>query len=188
MTKWLHANEFSYKKPHGVPAKANAEAQAAFIAYYEKLKKRIDSEPLYFTDSVHPQHQTRLAYGWIPKGERKEMPTTGRQKRVNIIGGICLNGYKVVTTQAESVDSDSIAGFFCELRKRHPGKEKIHIILDKAPYHRDEDLQIFSKSLGIILHYLLPYSPNLNPVERLWKIMHEHVTYSGFLIHNPMLQ
>jgi transposase len=86
MMKWLHANEFSYKKPHGVPAKANAEAQAAFIAYYEKLKKHIGSEPLYFTDSVHPQHQTRLAYGWIPKGERKEMPTTGRQKRVNIIG------------------------------------------------------------------------------------------------------
>jgi transposase len=94
--------------------------------------------------------------------------------------GICLNGYKVVTTQAESVDSDSIAGFFCELRKRHPGKEKIHIILDQAPYHRDEDLQIFAKSLGIILHYLPPYSPNLNPVERLWKIMHEHVTYNKY--------
>ena len=31
MTKWLHTNEFCYKKPHGVPAKANKEQQKKFI-------------------------------------------------------------------------------------------------------------------------------------------------------------
>lgn len=181
MTKWLHANEFSYKKPHGVPAKADTEAQDKFITFYNRLTKRVGSkEPIYFADSVHPQHQTRLAYGWIRTGERKEIPTTGRQKRVNIIGGICLNGHKVVTTQADTVNADSIAGFFCELRKKHPEKHRIHVILDRAPYHRDGDLQKFAKNLGIKLHYLPPYSPNLNPVERLWKIMHEHVTYNKY--------
>ena len=37
ITKWLRHNNFSYKKPHGVPAKADPEKQAGFIEYYENL-------------------------------------------------------------------------------------------------------------------------------------------------------
>lgn len=181
MTKWLHTNGFSYKKPHAVPAKADREQQLAFIKYYNKLKKQVGGkEPIYFADSVHPQHQTHLTYGWILKGERKEIATTGRQKRLNFIGGICLQGHRIIYKQAEQVNADSIAAFLCELRKQNPGKYKIHLFWDNAGYHRDEQLQIFAKKLGIELHYLPPYSPNLNPIERLWKIMHEHVTYNKY--------
>src|SRR3990167_5766650 len=38
MTKWLHANNFSYKKPHAVPAKADQEQQKRFINFYKRLK------------------------------------------------------------------------------------------------------------------------------------------------------
>ncbi len=75
---------------------------------------------------------------------------------------------------------DNIAGFFCRLRKHHPGKHKIHIILDNAGYHKDPAIQEFAKSLAIELHYLPPYSPNLNPIERLWKIMHEKVSANKY--------
>lgn len=34
--------------------------------------------------------------------------------------------------------------------------------------------------LKIKLHYLPPYSPNLNLIERLWEIMHERVTYNRY--------
>ena len=33
---------------------------------------------------------------------------------------------------------------------------------------------------GITLHYLPPYSPNLNPIERLWKVMNEYVRNNRF--------
>lgn len=80
MTKWLHENNFSYKKPHAVPAKANREQQKKFIIFYKRLKVKAGTkEPIYFADSVHPQHQTQLTYGWIPIGIRKEIATTGRQ-------------------------------------------------------------------------------------------------------------
>lgn len=97
MTKWLHAHRFSYKKPHAVPAKANKDQQQAFINYYTELKEKAgDKEPIYFIDSVHPHHQTRLAYGWILKGEQKLIPTTGRQYHLNFTGGICLKGHRIV--------------------------------------------------------------------------------------------
>lgn len=181
MTKWLHANDFRYKKPHAVPAKADKEQQKKFIAFYKKLKAKAGKkEPIYFADSVHPQHQTHLAYGWILKGERKEMPTTGRQKRLSFMGGICLNGHRFFYQQADTIDANSIALFLIELRKRHPEKCIIHLIWDNAGYHRDGDIQAFAKSLAIKIHYLPPYSPNLNPIERMWKLMHEGVTYNKY--------
>jgi transposase len=181
MAKWLSNNGFVYKKPHAVPAKANLAQQQEFIEYYQKLKAEAgNKEPIYFADSVHPQHQTKLAYGWILRGERKAIATNGRQYRVNIMGGICLNGHRVIHTQAEKIDAHAIATFLVMLRQANLGKYWIHLILDNAGYHRDSSVQEFAASLGIRLHYLPPYSPNLNPIERLWKIMHEQVTYNKY--------
>lgn len=39
MNKWLHRNNFRYKKPMGVPHKFSAEAQQAFVETYEKLQQ-----------------------------------------------------------------------------------------------------------------------------------------------------
>jgi transposase len=181
MTKWLHGNNFCYKKPHAVPAKANKEQQQKFIKHYIQLKEKAEKkEPIYFVDSVHPQYQTHLTYGWILKGEQKLIPTTARQPRLNFIGGICLDGHRIIYQKTEKVDADSIAGFLCRLRKQHPGKYKIHIIWDNAGYHSDATIQEFAKGLAIELHYLPPYSPNLNPIERLWKIMHEKVSANKY--------
>ena len=181
MTKWLDVHAFCYKKSHAVPAKADTVQQKKFVAFYNTLKAKAGKkEPIYFADSVHPQHQTHLAYGWILKGERKEMPTTGRQKRLNFMGGICLKGHQFFYQPADKIDADSIALFLRELRKRHSEKCIIHLIWDNAGYHKNGDVQAFAKDLGIKLHYLPPYSPNLNPIERLWKMMHEKVTYNKY--------
>jgi transposase len=181
MTKWLHNQGFRYKKPHAVPAKADKEQQKSFVKHYHKLKAKAGTkEPIYFADSVHPQHQTQLVYGWIFKGDRKEIATTGRQYRLNIIGGICLNGHRFVYQQADKVDASSIALFLAKLRKLNQGKYVIHVIWDNAGYHRDRSIQKFAAGLAIKLHYLPPYSPNLNPIERLWKILHEYVTYNKY--------
>jgi transposase len=181
MTKWLHANGFCYKKAHAVPAKANREQQKEFVKYYNKLKEKTGKkEPIFFVDSVHPQYQANLTYGWILKGEEKLVPTTAKQPRLNFIGGICLDGHRIIYQQAETVDADNIAGFLCHLRKRYSGKYKIHIIWDNAGYHSDISIQKFAKDLAIELHYLPPYSPNLNPVERLWKIMREKVSANTY--------
>jgi transposase len=181
LTKWLHNNHFCYKKPHAVPAKADQEKQKQFIRYYNRLKKKADkNEPIYFADSVHPQHQTQLMYGWILKGERKEIATTARQRRLNFIGGISLTGHRFTFTQTDKVDAYSICEFLWVLRKANPGHYYVHVIWDNAAYHRNQEVKKWAKELGIKIHYLPPYSPNLNPVERVWKLMHESVRYNQY--------
>ena len=181
MTKWLKSHGFRYKKPQGIPGKFDAAKQKEFLSYYEELKQEAGvEEPIYFVDSVHPEHQTRLSYGWIFKGKRKPIRMTNKQYRINIMGGICLTDHRIVYEQADKVNEDSIQSFLYRLRKKHPGRYQVHVIWDNAGYHRSKAVQAFAKELGMVLHYLPPYSPNLNPIERLWKILHEQVTRNRY--------
>lgn len=181
MTKWLGGNEFRYKKPHGVPAKGDAEKQAAFIKQYEALKAEIGKdEVIYFADSSHPAHQSKLAYGWIKKGVRKAQKMTACQKRINLLGAINLDSHQIEYQQVDWVNTQSIQGFLEQLIAANPKASKIHLIWDNAGYHKSKELLSFISNTKIVLHYLPPYSPNLNPIERLWKIMHEQVTYNRY--------
>ena len=54
------------------------------------------------------------------------------------------------------------------------------MILDGAAYHRSKVVKEHAELLNVDLHYLPPYSPNLNPIERLWKVMNEHVRNSVY--------
>ncbi|WP_338011052.1 transposase, partial [Photorhabdus temperata] len=49
------------------------------------------------------------------------------------------------------------------------------MILDGVGYHRSKRVKDWAYVMNIDLHYLPPYSPNLNPIERLWKVMNEQV-------------
>jgi len=181
MTKWLHQNKFRYKKPHQVPAKADAEKQAAFVAYYEALKtSKGTDEVMYFADSTHPAHQTRLAFGWIKKGIRKAVKMTACQKRVNIIGAINIETHQTTTREVEWVNAESLKEFALNLIVDNPAAKTIHLFLDNAGYHRSKEFVEWISETKIKLHYLPPYSPNLNPIERLWKVMHEQVTYNHY--------
>jgi len=125
MTKWLKANGFRYKKPHGIPAKADKTKQEAFVEYYEKLKCNLPKdEVIYFLDASHPQHQTKLACGWIEKGVRKPEKMTACQKRVNLIAGINLANHHVEYAEAKWINGESIEAFLKQLISAQPTAKK----------------------------------------------------------------
>ena len=175
MNKWLHHNGFSYKKPKGVPHKFCPEMQQAFVEYYNKVLKPSEA-PVLFMDAVHPTQSTKLSYGWIRKGQDKLIETTGSRTRLNLIGALSLEDIGATVTETyDTINSESIVRFFWKLKKEHyPLEQKVHLILDGAAYHRAKLVKDAAKVLNIELHYLPPYSPNLNPIERLWKVMNEH--------------
>jgi transposase len=175
LTKWLHQHGFTYHKPVGVPAKANGEAQKDWIAWYEKFNNSLQhDEKILFLDGVHPTHAVRFACGWIKKGVRKEIPTNGSQKRLNILGALDLEDMAIHTQEYKTLNGDAIIAFFCHLLSILPGLT-LHIILDRASYHTCPAVaEWVIQNPRIKLHFLPTYSPNLNTIERLWKLMHEH--------------
>ena len=54
------------------------------------------------------------------------------------------------------------------------------MVLDRAGYHRSEKVEKEAEKQNIKLFFLPPYSPNLNPIERLWKVMNEQVRNNRF--------
>ncbi|EPM7912098.1 IS630 family transposase, partial [Vibrio alginolyticus] len=175
MNKWLHHNGFSYKQPKGVPHKFDEAKQQAFIEAYKALKASCGKdESIIFIDAVHPTLSTKLSHGWIRTGQDKVLETTGNRSRLNIIGALNLSDIgATIVSDYESINSENIVRFFCKLRESYPLTHKLHIILDGAGYHRSDLVRDAAFVLNIELHYLPPYSPNLNPIERLWKVMNE---------------
>lgn len=181
LTKWLHQHRFSYKQPKSVPAKAELAKQEEFIEKYIKLVADTPAnEPILFMDSAHPTMATKVACGWIRKGLDKPIAQTASRTRVNVMGAIELASMNIVSCRPEYVNAETTVAFFDQIKATYPFAPSIHMILDQSGYHRSLFVRDEASKRNIILHYLPPYSPNLNPIERLWKVMNEEVRNNVF--------
>lgn len=168
MTSLLHRIGFSYKKPKGVPAKANADEQRKFLNRYRGAKPH---GPVYFADSTHPMLNPVLAFGWIKRGEDVVVRTNSGRHRVNINGAIELSTQDVIARTCKTVNQRSMCELLHAIRRKNPNEKHLYLVLDNAAYNRAKSVRRLAKVLRIKILYLPPYSPNLNPIERLWKFM-----------------
>jgi transposase len=176
VTAMLHRLDFVYKKVKPVPGKADEQAQQAFVAELQDLLQKPDTV-IYFTDASHPSHNTQPHYGWIKKGQEKQIAANTARQRLNLQGAVHVgSSIKALVEPAETINSQSVIELYTKLLKSHRQK-KIVVICDNARYHRsgllDEWLQQHPR---ISQKFLPPYSPNLNLIERLWKWMKKKVT------------
>jgi transposase len=158
--------------------KITRKSGRAFIEAYERLMNEasLEGDPVLFGDSVHPSQQVRPAYGWIKKGKDKPIETTGARKRVNLMGVLNLETMRFGYQDFDTINSQAAIEFLKQIERMYPHDKKIHLIWDQAGYHTSQEVKEFLKTSRIKVHYLPPRSPNLNPIERLWKIMHEYVS------------
>ena len=82
--------------------------------------------------------------------------------------------------EALTVDAQSTIRLLIAIQHMHPGKRLIHLFLDNARYHHARLVQEWLARPGcrIKLHFVPTYSPHLNPIERLWGLMHRNITHN----------
>ncbi len=177
---WLRGHKFSYKKPVLRPKDTDMEKQQEFIEHYHAVMNEaaLNGDPVLFVDAVHPTQQTQTTYGWLKKGKDKEIETTAGRKRVNLMGALNLENMNLVRKDFETINSQAVILLFRQVEAAYPHTLGIHLIADRAGYNTSAEVEEFLKTSRIKLHLLPPRSPNLNPIERLWKIMHEHVSHN----------
>jgi len=181
ITAWLHTHGFSYKKPSVIPGKVNKEAQEQWLKEYQALKASLhEDEAICFTDGVHPTHNTKPTYGWIRRGEKKEIPTNTGRQRLNLSGAIDIISKKVIVREDISLNASSTISFLKDIEAAYPQAKTVHVFCDNARYYRNKDVAFYLQTSKIKMHFLPPYSPNLNPIERLWKFLYEHVLYNKY--------
>lgn len=183
ITALLNRMGFVYKKPVLVPCKADVEKQEEFVTQYKEFKQNLlPEDQIYFVDGVHPQHNTIATFGWIKKGQTKHLKTNNGRQRTNINGAINLQTKEVLYVEDERINAQTMI-MLLSLMVEKQKKGKIHIILDNAKYYHAQLVKNFLKDHPrIILHFMPPYSPNLNIIERLWKILKKKVVYNKFYL------
>ncbi len=174
MRDLLHRLGFVYKQTRSVPSKADEAAQVEFLeetlpALLEEVEA--GTAEVYFADGTHPTHNTKNGRGWIRKGKDFEIDCNSGRKRLNINAATrAIKPEHTVFDLPESVNAQSTQRLCRNLLKKHPGK-KIYFVCDNARYYRCAWLQEWAADQRIEFVFLPAYSPNLNLIERLWRLL-----------------
>jgi transposase len=145
---------------------------------------RSEDVDLWAMDGVRFQLHGSRCRMWIPSEIKDPVvyhhPT---RKGINYFGAVRLRDGKFVFHRAEKFNAESFFLFVRDLRSVscHSGR-KVELILDNASFHhaklhknwRQKSLKRFA------MNYLPPYSPELNPVERVWKLVRRVATHNRY--------
>jgi len=104
------------------------------------------------------------------------------RKRINIQAAVCLENFDTPFVEPLRVNGQSSIQLLKKIEANNPDKALIHVIWDNAGYHKSREIKDWLKrpDCRIQLHLLPPYCPHLNPIERLWAVMHQHVTHNKY--------
>ena len=177
----LHRLGLEHRKPEVISHKLDEKAQKAFIAAYDNtLNSMGDDEVVVFVDAVRPTHAARPVGSWAPKEQKLAIEQTSGRQRINIHGAIDLESGQTRMIDAKTIDAMSTIRLLESLGGLYPLMVCIHVFLDNARYHHAKLVREWLSRSGcrIVLHFLPAYCPHLNPIERLWGVMHKHVTHN----------
>jgi len=169
MRDLLHRLGYVHKKPKLMPGNPDSEAQEIFVSQYEEFMETKPADvAVVFVDAVHPEHNALAAYGWIKKGETRELKTNSGRQRLNLHGAINAETHEVTLIESDTVDAYSTLNLLSAIENKYPSASAIKVILDNAKYHYSKIVKDYVDQSRVDLVFLPRYSPNLNLIERLW--------------------
>jgi len=135
---------------------------------------------LWCEDEVHFQRNSSLMRMWATKGRQPRILSPSVRHKVGFFGALNLKTGQLVTQEAPTFSAQTFGDFIRYLLQSTKGK--IWLILDNARWHRSKALkEIFKASRRrLVLIFLPAYSPELNPIERVWRITRRKVTHNRY--------
>jgi transposase len=177
----LHRLGMEHRKPKAISRKLDPVKQATFIKSYEGLMNQLPAdEAVIFADAVHPTHTVRPVGCWAPKEVAVAVEQSSGRERLNLHGAIDLETGKTIIKDVLTVDAISTIALLAAIETTYPAMRLIHVYLDNARYHHAKLVQAWlaRPECRIKLHFVPAYCPHLNPIERLWGLMHRHITHN----------
>ena len=163
--RWLHELDFHLRVPRPWPER---QKEAERQKFQEELKM-LAADPkveLWFGDESGVEGDPRPRRRWVQPGKPRTVPYLGDHIRQNVIGAVAPQSGQLFCLIVDGVDTDVFQFFLDEMAQAVPRKEEVRqiLILDNASWH---------KSRRLCWHHFEPkflpgYSPDFNPIERLW--------------------
>lgn len=170
----------------------------------EKSLKKIDdikvndSMILVYQDEVHFQIQTSITAGWFKKGSNPKVKSYPGRFKVSYSGFVIPETGELFTSKPSRFNYETVIESIRDFLAANPisdGK-KFAIVMDNAPWHKkairliatekhEEYSDIYDK---VEFVKLPPYSPDLNPIEQVWRITRRENTHNVFFPDISTLQ
>ncbi len=131
-----------------------------------------------YEDEVDIHLNPKIGSDWMVPGQQKEVLTPGRNIKRHLAGALDAVTGELTWVQSERKNSSLFISLLHKLALAYPKAKVIHVILDNFRIHTSQITQTSVKAFGgrIVLHFLPPYCPNDNRIERLWEDLHAAVT------------
>ena len=176
----LHRLDLSWKKAKKLLGRADPVQRQAFVEQLQSVlaAAQRDQHLLVYLDEAHLHLDADLGYGWAKRGERFWVASSspGLSARVSVYGLYLYNEGQVRLWPYPRANGDHTIQVLRRLRAEALDRTLI-VLWDGAPYHRAQAVREAARALNITLMPLPGYSPDLMPVEALWRWLREDVTY-----------
>jgi transposase len=145
----------------------------------ERLREHLDPhEAMVYEDEVDIHLNPKIGWDWMPRGLTREVVTPGKNRKAYLAGALDVRSGLVHVVQGERKHSGLFLALLERLLTLYPTARLIHVVLDNYGIHSSRRVRQWLGDRGqrIRLHFLPPYSPNDNPIERVWLDLHANVT------------
>lgn len=149
------------------------------LASIRRLESRANaSEPVLYSDEVDIHLNPKIGRDWMLRGQQRRVVTPGKNQKFYLAGALDVRTGQLHTTGAERKN----AALFCELLRllaeHYRRARRIHLVVDNYGIH---SAKLTKKTLDdlqgrVVLHFLPPYCPDHNRIERVWQDLHANVT------------
>lgn len=131
-----------------------------------------------FEDEVDIHLNPKLGPDWMPVGQQKTAVTPGKNAKRYLAGALNVETGRVTWVSGERKTSTLFIALLAHLQDRYPAAAAIHVILDNYGIHSSKAVQaaLATTVTRIRLHFLPPYCPADNRIERVWLDLHAAVT------------
>ncbi len=163
----LHEKGYVLKVPKPWPDRQDEYLREEFLKKLRVLADDPDIE-LWYGDETGIDGEPKPRRGWAIKGSRPTVVHNGDHIRLTILGCVCPRSGDFFAIEASHCDTDVFQVFLDEAAESiTPSRKRNILILDNASWHKRKSLNwhFFEP------FYLPPYSPDFNPIERIWLIM-----------------
>lgn len=136
------------------------------------------AEPVLYSDEVDIHLNPKLGRDWTLPGRQRYVLTPGENKKFYLAGALDIRSGKLVCTGAKAKNSYLFCQLLHKLKKQYSRARRIHLIVDNYCIHKSHATKkVLAELKGkIVLHFLPPYCPDHNRIERAWQDLHANVT------------
>jgi transposase len=145
------------------------------LAVVEHLTR---GEVAYYEDEVDVHLNPKIGRDWMLPSTQKTVITPGKNVKRYVYGALSVDGRELIAMTSRRKNADGFIEFLRRLRAKNPRARRIHLVLDNYVIHKCKKTERAVATFGsaFVFHFLPPYSPEHNKIERLWRDLHGSVT------------